>query len=282
MVPHMGIYKPIEDLASTPVGRPVNIMGKVLRISEPQESARRTWIDIYMADLSSSMIKVRLWGSLANLGSGMVGKVYIIEGGKLCEHKEMLRIHADEGETIVHEAPESELSFAIKDRVDENLNSHTDVTLTKIEEVRIADLFEGHMRDVNGVVTISDCSVNQVIDDTYRGCFYCKSAVNPYVGGCQSQTCIYAGQAKAIKQVIRVKLVLRDSPGERPLYVSAFSDVVTDILGKSSEECLAMDEYERADMVQERLSRGSISVVLDVIWKGRRVYPLGTVIDIKY
>ena len=63
--------------------------------------------------------------------------------------------------------------------------------------------------------------------------------------------------------------------------MSAFSDVITDLLGMSSEELLNLSEHARTFMLLNRLTGEDLAVTLDVIWKGQRVYPLGTVIDMK-
>ena len=277
-MPSMGEYKHISSLESAPLWNPVNIIGKVLRVTEPQQSPHSTWTDIYVADLSRCMIKVRLWGNSGNIEKETEGQVYSIHHGKLSRHKGMLCVHDQEG-TVISQAVENELPTAIAERVKKDMTRYTDITLKNIESVDIADVFND--RDVDSVVTIKDCQVNDVIDEPYLGCTFCRTAVSPYSGSCQKQTCMYAGQKVSTEMIIRVKLILSDESTTRPLYVSAFGDVVTNELEISSEEYLALPEPVRCYKLRQRLTGEDLAVTVDVIWKGQRAYPLGTVIDIR-
>ncbi len=275
----MGIYKTIKLLESTPPGTLVNIIGKVLHVSEIQVSARSTWKDICVADLSRSRIKVRLWEELTR-DDITVGEVISIECGELYHKNGIVMVYANDETANVGPAPESELSLATEEKVNKALNDYHDVTLTHIKQVVIADFFDGRLRNFTGVVTIGDCTVDDVEDAVYQGCIYCKSKIDPTLRRCRNQSCI-ANPNMGTKEIILMKLALHDSSTSCPLYVSAFSNVVTDVMGISSEDFLEVPAYDRCDTLFARLSDRSLSVTIDVNWKLRSGYPSCTVIDIK-
>ncbi len=275
----MGIYKTIKLLESTPPGSLVNIIGKVLHVSERQISARSTWKDICVADLSRSRIKVRLWEELAR-DDITVGQVISIECGEVCHKNGMVMVYANDETANVGPAPQSELCLAIEEKVNKVLNDYHDITLTHIDHVLIVDFFDGRLRNLTRVVTIGDCTVGKVDDAVYKGCIYCKSRIDPNWRRCRNQSCI-ANPNMGTKKFILMKLALYDSSTPRPLYVSAFSNVLTDVMGISSEDFLEVPAYDRCDTLFARLSDRSLSVTIDVNWKLRSGYPSCTVVDIK-